>query len=161
MSNWDSRSIESKILLNPAFTGLILYTFIDEYTKLQNRRPHYAELYLVLPIVLHNETRAMIPPRIRKKMRVWISENAKYKVSFPKRAIGLKTISDEAILFLSNQGKLNIDNQGLVYVNSMRVRSKVIVEEIADILRVTKILAKWFGEIQDVEQKFRLWGVKP
>jgi hypothetical protein len=67
MSNWYNQPSETRTLLNPAFTSIVIYSFVEEYKKIKKTEPTLLELYLVLPIVLHNDTRILIPPRFRKK----------------------------------------------------------------------------------------------
>jgi hypothetical protein len=94
-------------------------------------------------------------------MRVWVNENSRIKISFAKRAKGYRTITNSTILFLSSQGKLTISASGRVDCSNLRGVNSVTKDEVKDIIRVTKVVAKWFSELDDVSQIYRLWGVRP
>ena len=60
MKKWDERPNEVKYLLNPAFCGRILFSMINEYQKTANRAVPFPLLFMVLPLILHEDTRNAI-----------------------------------------------------------------------------------------------------
>ena len=60
MNKWDMRTHEVAYLLNPAFCGRILYSTIKTYNEILNRAFPFPLIYLVLPLVLHKQTRINI-----------------------------------------------------------------------------------------------------
>ena len=69
MQEWKMRTREIAYLLNPAFCGRILYTTIRAYNEKSHRAFPFPLVYLVLPLVLHKETRAIISSRTH--LHIW------------------------------------------------------------------------------------------
>ena len=84
MNIWSRRTPEVAYLLNPAFCGIILYSSIKEYNKVLHKAFPFPLIYLVLPLVLHRQTRINISSRTQ--LIVWIHKNAKLLIDFPLRA---------------------------------------------------------------------------
>lgn len=63
---WEQRPLEIAYLLNPAFCGEIVRQCIPSYTSEARVGSTYTLTFLVLPIVLHSETRSAISPRQRQ-----------------------------------------------------------------------------------------------
>lgn len=63
MKSWNMRSHEVAFLLNPAFCGRVLYSTIKTYNEKTSRAFPFPLIYLVLPLVLHKETRIHINSR--------------------------------------------------------------------------------------------------
>ena len=97
MNKWDMRTHEVAYLLNPAFCGRILYSTIKTYNEILNRAFPFPLIYLVLPLVLHKQTRINISSRTQ--LLVWVQKYSQLLIDFPRRTRELVPISNEAIEF--------------------------------------------------------------
>ena len=98
------RTHEVAYLLNPAFCGRILYSTIKTYNEILNRAFPFPLIYLVLPLVLHKQTRINISSRTQ--LLVWVQKYSQLLIDFPRRTRELVPISNEAIEFLLQTGKI-------------------------------------------------------
>ena len=110
MNKWSMRTHEVAFLLNPAFCGRILYSTIKTYNEKTNRAFPFPLIYLVLPLVLHKETRMNI--NIRTQLLVWVQRYPQLLLDFPKRTRGLVPITNEAVEFLLQTGKVRFTENG-------------------------------------------------
>ncbi len=111
VNKWDMRTHEVAYLLNPAFCGRILYSTIKKtYNEILNRAFPFPLIYLVLPLVLHKQTRINISSRTQ--LLVWVQKYSQLLIDFPRRTRELVPISNEAIEFLLQTGKIVLTPNG-------------------------------------------------
>lgn len=98
MIPWSKRTPEIANLLNPSFCAILLYSAIFEYQKKAKNNMPFSLLYLVMPIVLHKNTRNRV--NSRENMVVWLQRNPDVLIGFADRAKSLIGFTNEAIEFL-------------------------------------------------------------
>jgi hypothetical protein len=74
MDNWNTRIPEIAYLLNPAFCAAIIYIAIFEYQKKSTGAFPFTLSYLLLPIILHKNTRERVSSRTN--MATWLQRNS-------------------------------------------------------------------------------------
>ena len=104
MHSWNRRTHEVAYLLNPAFCGRMLYSTINTYCVRTRQAFPFPLTYLVLPLVLHKETRENISSR--KQLHLWVQQYPQLLIDFPQRATDLIPITNEAIELLLLTRKL-------------------------------------------------------
>ena len=139
MQEWKMRTREIAYLLNPAFCGRILYTTIRAYNEKSHRAFPFPLVYLVLPLVLHKETRAIISSRTH--LHIWVQQNPQLLIDFPRRASELIPITNEAV--------------------EMLLQTRKIISEIAECLTKCAHIARWFEDAGKVENIYISLGVRP
>lgn len=162
MREWKERSREVAYLLNPAFCGRIIYNSIKTYGDLTHRAFPFPLMYLILPLVLHKNTRDLI--NSRTQMLIWLQRYPETLIDFPKRARELVPISNESLELLLQTGLLQINNNGeLEIVQTIKALSKTKYtnEEIKDCISKSEHIAKWFATAGKAETIFIGLGVKP
>ncbi|TYQ16952.1 UNVERIFIED_CONTAM: hypothetical protein Cloal_3541 [Acetivibrio alkalicellulosi] len=162
MLEWRDRSKEVAFLLNPAFCGRIIYNSIKKYSDLTHRAFPFPLTYLILPLVLHKNTRDLI--NSRTQMLIWVQRYPETLIDFPKRTRELVPISNEALELLLQTGLLQITNNGeLEIVQTIKALSKTKYtnEEIKDCISKSEHIAKWFATAGKTETIFIGMGVKP
>ena len=87
MNSWNKRTREVAYLLNPAFCGRMLYSAINAYSIKTKRAFPFPLVYLVLPLVLHKETRANI--NSRTQLHLWVQQHPQLLIDFPQRTTEL------------------------------------------------------------------------
>src|SRR5688500_13256971 len=93
------RVFEEANLINPAICFVVLGQAARECHKKTNLPLPFALAVLVLPIVLHQGTRAALPHSTITSLLTWVQENRHQLVDFSKRVSSLMPITREAILF--------------------------------------------------------------
>jgi len=162
MSPWENRPIEVANLLNPAFCGEVLVRTVSTYqASAQNPFP-YALAFLVLPIVLHKRTRERIPTGGRVQLHAWLQQHQDARVGFADRTKQMVPITNEAMMFLLQLGRLSINQQGYLVARTTRRRTQIQTsDEIDDCYRKAQVVGRWFARTGASETIFTMWGVKP
>lgn len=163
MIKWNKRTPEIANLLNPAFCAVILYATVSEYQKKTKDGLPFPLLYLILPIILHQNTRSRV--NSKTNMVVWLQRNPDTLVGFPERARSLVEFTNEAIEFLLLQQIVIIDGGKLSIAKTM---SKVKTDryaatdsEIADCIQKATYIGRWFSNMRSEENIYVAWGVRP
>jgi hypothetical protein len=93
-------SLENRRLLNPAFAGLVLIRAVNGFNRETKSGFPYIYSYLVLPLVLHPETRERLPQAITTRLPSWAERNSEITALLPRRVADLAPATREA-LFLA------------------------------------------------------------
>ncbi|OUO40597.1 hypothetical protein B5F82_04025 [Megamonas hypermegale] len=162
MNEWTMRTDEVAFLLNPAFCGRILYTTIKTYNKILCKPFPFPLIYLILPLILHKQTRINITSR--KKLLVWIKENSQLLIDFPRRTKDLVPISNEAIEFLLQTGIIILTPNGELKISHSipsLSKTKYADFEVKECLKKAEHVAKWFSSAGKIETIYIEFGVRP
>lgn len=162
MKNWNLRTHEVAFLLNPAFCGRVLYSTIKTYNEKANRALPFPLIYLVLPLVLHKETRANI--NSRTQLQLWVQRYPQLLIDFPKRARELVPITNESVEFLLQTGNIILTPNGELEISptlKSLSRTKFVDDEISECLKKGEHIAKWFVAAGKAETIYIELGVRP
>lgn len=161
MKSWFERSPEVSYLLNPAFCAGILYRSILSYKKECQRDFPFVLSYLVLPIVLHKETRQKI--KTTTHMQVWIQRNQELLIGYAKRSKSLVPITSEAIEFLLQNATISFNGDGIVITHPLKESKfkNISDEEMKECFKKADAVGKWFARNGTVENIYQSWGVRP
>lgn len=161
MKSWFERSPEISYLLNPAFCARVLYGAIESYQKECKRDFPFVLSYLVLPTVLHKNTRERI--KLVTHMEVWLQRNPEILITFAKRAKSLVSITNEAMEFLLSNNVVEIYNDCLMIVKPLKPSKlrTITDDEMLDCFKKADVIGKWFARNGTVENIYQSWGVRP
>lgn len=162
MNSWNKRTREVAFLLNPAFCGRLLYSAINAYGKKTHRAFPFPLVYLVLPLVLHKETRANI--NSRTQLHLWVQQHPQLLIGFSQRATELIPITNEAVELLLQTGKLVLTPNAELEVSptSRRLSQNQYVDsEISECISKSEHVARWFAAAGKVENVYIELGVRP
>lgn len=162
VKSWDRRAHEVAFLFNPAFCGRIIYTTIKTYNEKAKRAFPFPLVFLVLPLVLHRETRNNI--NSRTQLLLWVQRFPHLLIGFPQRARELVPITNEAVEFLLQTGKIYLTPSGELEISpGIRTLSKTKFtdDEIADCIKKSEHVARWFATAGKTETIYIELGVKP
>jgi hypothetical protein len=160
---WEDRPIEVAHLLNPAFCGEVLRCAVQKYNEFARWLFPYPLSFLVLPIVLHRQTRESISLTTREQLHVWLQEHQDVRVGFAERAGRLVPFTKEALTFLLQVGTITVDDAaGLKLTRGARRRWDITREdEASDCFRKAEIVGRWFARAGSPANIYTMWGVKP
>ena len=162
MREWKMRTKEVAYLLNPAFCGRILYGTVKKYNEISNRLFPFPLIYLVLPLVLHKNTRRAI--NSRTAMLVWIQKYPELLIGFAERASDLVEITNVAVELLLQSELLQLTNEAGLQVNKTKKamsKTRFIDAEIKECINKSEQVGKWFAMAGNMETIYISLGVRP
>jgi ABC-three component (ABC-3C) system Middle Component 3 len=163
VKTWELRPIEVAHLLNPAFCGEVLCCAVRKYNDQSDEAFPFSLSFLVLPIVLHQSTRARILPNTREQMHVWLQANQDVRIGFAERARRLVPYTKETLSFLAQVDAIQIDkNAGIILLRGAKRRTTPQTDdEVSDCYKKSGIVGRWFARAGNPANVYTMWGVKP
>ena len=162
MRKWNERPTEVAYLLNPAFCGRLLYNTIKSYNNETKRAFPFSLVYLVLPLLLHRNTRKCI--NSRTQLLVWVQRNEYLLVRFAERTKQLVPITNEAIEMLLQSGYVNLNASGELEISHVKKsisKTRFTDDEVKECINKSDQIAKWFAKTGKVETIYIALGVRP
>lgn len=162
MKHWDERPFEIRNLLNPAFSGLVLYRALCGYEEEDPRGMPFSLALLILPLCLHKLSREIFLRGNRSYFLKLVSLHPELLVNFDRRATDLLPFTLEALGFLMQLGVFQVDAEGRLKANLSGVRKSLTgtVETVA-CQRVARFLGKEFARVGDRATLYTTLGVRP
>jgi hypothetical protein len=123
----------------------------------------YPLIFLTPPIVLHEQTRSLLPRGTGTKLHVWLQNNPEVKVQFAERTQRLIPYTKEAIIFGLQREILTLDQHGNVNYLKRRLSTPSWQSgtEPDDCITKAAFLGRWFAESGDPGTIYTLWGISP
>lgn len=160
---WEERNTIVANLFNPAFCGEIIRLVVQSYNKHTSIKFPFAFSFIVLPILLHKETRDRMPRSIRTYFFVWVQENDNLFFDFSKRTKNMVKYTKEAISFLLAYKRIEINEQG--ELDAQNERSRQIrnedYQEYNEIIKKAEMLGKWLATTSDVKSIYSFFKITP
>lgn len=162
-TNWTERNTIVANLFNPAFCGEAIRVVAMEYNKHANTKFPFAFAFIVLPILLHKETREKLPRSTRTYFFVWVENNDSLFFDFSKRAKNLVKYTKEAISFSIAYNKIIITEKGEIETDMVKVKkiNDEGYDEYNDILKKAELLGKWLSFTSDVKSIYSFLRITP
>ncbi len=164
MKSWEHRPQEVANLLNPAFCAGVLYRSMEGYAKEHGRNMPYALGFLVLPLILHPDTRATIQGTTRH-FQVWINNHQHIKLGLCTRARTLVPFAREALGFLCTAGVVEVqeDDASLAVRGSLRRRrnAQSSSADVRECSAKAAILGKWLSRVNSAATVYVSLGLIP
>lgn len=164
LPNWIERPRIVASLMNPAFCGKLIHSFVKGYNNQRTRKCSFALAFFALPLILHEDTRNTIPlSRFRKTLHAWLDENPQIKVGLAGRIINNVIFTREAIMLLVSVGSLVIDNSGNLEERKIgnNLTSDFDLTEVTECFTKAESLGKCFSRSGSDQTIFSIIGVKP
>jgi hypothetical protein len=145
-------SLEDRRLLNPAFCGALLAASAAGHVKDgEGAGLPYVYAYLVLPLILHPETRARLPTTVATKLVTWAERNGEFVAQLPRRLIELATATREGLLLAGLAGAVTLgDRAELLPGLSTKAltgyeKQPTTTPEVAECLKRALFLGRWLA----------------
>jgi Family of unknown function (DUF6521) len=165
MTPWNQRSREERTLLNPAFCANLLWHAARGYTGLAGGALSFEESFLVLPFVLHRDTREALPRGTVTSLAVWLDENSLSRGRVLNRAQLLVPFTKEGLTFGGMHGLIQIQEGRLHADPALKKCVNRSLKEASDEVRVcakrAEFIGKWFASTGSAPTVLALIGVRP
>jgi hypothetical protein len=163
MQNWKQRPYIIANLFNPAFCALLLQDSISHYSqRRRNLGMPYSLAFLILPLVLHNDTRVALPSRTTALFHPWMQNNPEIRIGFPQRTRKFVPITKESLIFGLNMGVIAIENGD--FIPARIIDTSLGYEkgtEVFECRKKAQFLGRWLAKIDDISMIFISLGVRP
>lgn len=165
MTPWRDRSIEERNLLNPGFCAILLWHASQGFAS-ERKFPMALELsFLVLPFILHWETRKSLPFNIRTSLLSWLAEHPIVRTRLGERASALRTFTREALVFGGSHGLFTVAQDGIRANVDMKKRVNASLNststEVRECAKRAEFLGRWLEKAGDPATVMVLLGVRP
>lgn len=165
MTPWHERSLEERNLLNPGFCATLLWHATQGYAA-ERRTPMAIELsFLVLPFVLHRETRESLPRNITTSLPTWLAEHPIVRTRLGERAASLRSFTREALVFGGAHGLLWLSRDGIRANTERKKRVNAVLksssDEVRECAKRAEFLGRWLEKTGGPETVMALLGVQP
>lgn len=165
MIPWSQRSREERALLNPAFCANLLWQAANGYASIGNGALSFEEAFLVLPFVLHRETREALPRFTRTSLAVWLNSEPLIRGRVVTRARLLVPFTKEAMAFGGVHGFIRIENGQIHAVLEWKKAVNRALRNSSDEVRLcakrAEFIGKWFSQNGRSTTVLALMGVRP
>lgn len=162
-TSWNDRNTIVANLFNPAFCGEIIRVVAYSYNKHTNNHFPFAFIYLILPILLHKETREKMPRSVKTYFFVWVEENDKLFFDFSIRTKSMVKYTKEAIIFLLTYNRIEITENGEITTVNEKPKQyiKEGYQEYNEIIKKAEMLGKWLAITSDVKSIYSFFRITP
>ncbi|WP_080636783.1 three component ABC system middle component [Sinorhizobium meliloti] len=161
---WRDRPSEEAALLNPAFCGELIARAVKDYERIRASAFPLPLAFVVLPLLLHPPTLAVLPGRANTTFATWSAENEAVIAELPDRTLRLRPISREALLFLAQHKALVVGAEGLRTGQKpmkLSAQTPTSTPDVDDIRRAAALLGRWFANQGAPVQILQTMGVTP
>jgi hypothetical protein len=121
--------------------------------------------FLVLPFVLHRETRESLPRNINTSLPTWLAEHPIVQTRLGERAATLRPFTREALVFGGAHGLLSLGQDGVHASADLRKRVnaglKSTSDEVRECAKRAEFLGRWLEKAGGTETVMALLGVRP
>ena len=162
----DHRSnLEGRRLLNPAFCAAILARAVNGFSKDGGGAFPFLYSYLVLPLVLHPETRERLPTTIATRLITWTERNAGLMTQYPRRMADLAPASRDGLKMGTMTGLIGFNEMGAIVPGSAN-RSQSDYEktsgsaEVLQCLKKSTFVGRWLVEAGTVPTVLVALGIR-
>ncbi|MDD3977360.1 MAG: DUF6521 family protein [Methanomicrobium sp.] len=168
MKEWNERSKEEANILNPAFISIIISQCIKGYIKEKNENAPYVLPFLIVPFILHKQTRNEIPSKISIQLSTWIKkpEMAEIKISYPERVRSISPYIKEGLIFAMAHDIIKIEDSDKLSLDTKKIgiskkNEESLTDEVIDCYKKSEFCGRWFAKVGKIETLMTLLGVKP
>lgn len=166
LSSWQQRPPEIANLFNPAFIAALIYEFVKEYEKSNSEGAPYPYIPIVITLALHPTTRRKLPSSTVSALYEWVQNNNECLVGLHERSKNFHPYAQEALRFAMLHNAVKFDEGYFLKTDDKKASFtpsfiRESTQEVADIVKTTKFLARWFVKSGSTSSVMSCWGVMP
>jgi hypothetical protein len=164
MTPWTERPPEIANLFNPAFCGILVARAVGSFVSEAGDGMPFPLTFLILPIVLHEQTREALPRSKATWMIQWLQRNPEVRMGFASRTRSLSPCTRESLMFMFAHGYLLIGAGGKVSPGAPSPRVSELEgrsQEYKKCIGKADLLGKMLARAGTTATIFALWGVRP
>lgn len=141
---------ETLRLLNPAFVATVIGHAANGYFEISEEGLPFTLGFIVPPLVLHKDTRAILPRSTTSKLPDWASKNSAELAFLSNHARELEPIVKSAIIIGVNFSILRFDERARMHasneLNPVKAQEYIKKsDEIGEIMKKSEFLGRWLS----------------
>lgn len=165
MISWASRPPEEKALLNPSFCSCLLWHAAAGYSSAVGTPLPFDVAFLVLPMVLHRQTRESLPRSTTTSLAVWLNNNPLSRSRVADHARTLAPFTKDAMMFGGVHGLFEMKG-GTVAANGdwkkpIASGLKDSTDEVRSCAKRAEFIGTWFANTGSPSTIMAILGVRP
>ena len=165
MTPWTSRSPEERALLNPSFLSLLFWHAASGHLAEGGAGLPFATSFLVLPMVLHRNTRESLPKIVTTSVPVWLADNPLVRARLAERSRMLVPYTKEGLMFGGMRGILTMSGEAVSAERGWKPKLSKELRRSSDEVRAcanrANFLGRWFARTGTPATVMALMGVRP
>jgi len=165
MTSWTNRSPEERALLNPSFFSLLFWHASTGHMAEGGAGLPFGTGFLVLPMVLHRETRESLPKMVTTSLPVWLDDNPLVRARLAERARTLVPYTREALLFGGTRGFFTVSQDRVSaeqgWKRKISAELRQATDEVRSCAKRADFLGRWFARAGSPATVMALMGVRP
>lgn len=161
MRPWRERSAAERALLNPALIAVILREGAYGYGQHGGIALPFALAFLLVPVVLHPESRSALPRTVRTAVTAWLGSNPAIRSTVRERVPGLAPLVRDGTRLGLASGVLELDAGGLRPRQLRRSAEARQANELQALLVAARFVGRWTARVESPATVCALWGVRP
>ena len=165
MISWSRQTAEERSLLNPSFCGRLLWHASSAYENASQAPLPFDLAFLVLPVVLHRETRQSLPKTAKTSLAVWLDENPLSRSRVGDRARTLAPFTKDALMFGGVHELLRLKDGRITADVGWKKRIATDLKDSTDEVRTcakrAEFVGKWFAAAGSSDTVMAMFGVRP
>jgi hypothetical protein len=165
MSQWTSRPAEERALLNPSFCSCLLWQASVGYDSAAHVPLPFDISFLVLPTVLHRETRESLPKQVKTSLAVWIDDNPLARSHIASRAQTLVPFTKEAMMYGGLYGLFELKGGAIAANPEWKKRIAADLKDSTDEVRScanrAEFVGKWLAGSGSSSTVMAILGLRP
>lgn len=152
-------------LFNPAYTGFILYSSINEFVEFNSDGMHCALPFIIIPMAMNQLIAFNLPISYRTPIASWVASNEGLLSGFSEHAESYNTIVYASVCFLLERDLLSINDSGCFLLGKKKlVKNPSLFSKSSDMsgaLHASRFLGRWFSHAPSTETIFAQLGIRP
>lgn len=159
---WSERTTEEQALLNPSFIALLLGRAISGHeTEADGAGLPFPYAFIIVPIVLHPETRRSLPSVVTSSLAAWLPHHALEREMLGIRARELRRYVQEGIYWGLRSDLFMLEGAALNSGEAPRARRFRSNGDFDECLKKALFLGRWLARAGHVPTVLGMWGVRP
>lgn len=165
MIQWETRSVEERNLLNPAFCANLLWHAALARTSKNLEPLPLEEAFLILPFVLPEVTREALPASLKTSLPVWLENNPVERQRLSVRCKALVPYTRAGLIFGGTHDFIRFEGRRLIASAGWKKKVKLALgkssAEVRSCATKAEFVSRWFANIGSSSTAYALIGIRP
>lgn len=165
INDWETRPLDHRNLLNPAFCGVLLIKAAKEYEDLAGNGMPLSLVFLILPLVVPTQIRALLPTTSAASFPAWVHAHPEARLGLAANTREMIEVTRQAILFCVQRNALSVNAKQFVSAVPRKLSSSdALTNESAridDMIRRSRFLGRWLARSGEPATIYFLLGLQP